>query len=188
MLRLPTVPEFCNDLAGSHSHLADLLRTLGQPKEALDGYGRALAFREELTRTVKQTHSYRSDKACTLRRRGLARAALGDPVGAADDAQQALELLDGLASRSGEEWYETACCHAARVGLAGEPGSELSAGSGPAEADRAMEQLRRAIGMGYRNLGSFRTEAALGPLRDRPDFRLLMMDLAIPADPFARHD
>jgi eukaryotic-like serine/threonine-protein kinase len=137
---------------------------------------------------VKQTTSYRSDQARTLRRRGLVRAALGDPVGAAEDARQALELLDGRASRSGEEWYETACCHAVQVGAPGAPGSELSARSGPAEADRAMEQLRRAVGMGHRNLGSFRTEAALGPLRDRPDFRLLMMDLAIPADPFARHD
>ena len=102
--------------------------------------------------------------------------------------RRALELLDGRASRSGEEWYEAACCHAAQVGLPGAPGSELSAGSGPAEADRAMEQLRRAVGMGYRNLGSFRTEAALGPLRDRSDFQLLMMDLAMPADPFPRLD
>jgi len=30
-----------------------------------------------------------------------------------------------------------------------------------------------------------RTEPALDPLRDRPDFRLLMMDLATPAEPFA---
>ena len=63
----PTVPALRNDLAGSHSQLADLLRTLGQPKEALDGYSRAIAIREELLRTVKQTTSYRSDQACTLR-------------------------------------------------------------------------------------------------------------------------
>jgi len=28
-------------------------------------------------------------------------------------------------------------------------------------------------------------EKALGPLRARPDFQLLMMDLAMPAEPFA---
>jgi hypothetical protein len=35
---------------------------------------------------------------------------------------------------------------------------------------------------------TFRIEAALGPLRGREDFRLLMMDLAFPAKMFARRD
>jgi hypothetical protein len=39
--------------------------------------------------------------------------------------------------------------------------------------------------MGYCNAGAFRTEDALDPLRDREDFRLLLMDLAFPAEPFA---
>jgi hypothetical protein len=39
--------------------------------------------------------------------------------------------------------------------------------------------------MGHRSLGEFRTEDALGPLRSRDDFRLLLMDLAFPAEPFA---
>ena len=40
--------------------------------------------------------------------------------------------------------------------------------------------------MGERSPNTFRTEDALDPLRNRPDFRLLMLDLAFPADPFAR--
>ena len=48
-----------------------------------------------------------------------------------------------------------------------------------------MESLRTAVGMGYRDRDAYRTETALGPLRDREDFRLLMMDLAMPAEPFA---
>jgi hypothetical protein len=39
--------------------------------------------------------------------------------------------------------------------------------------------------MGCRNAAKFRIEDALDPLRDRPEFRLLMMDLAFPARPFA---
>jgi hypothetical protein len=39
--------------------------------------------------------------------------------------------------------------------------------------------------MGYRNLDAYRTEDALDPLRDREDFKLLMMDVAMPAEPFA---
>ena len=49
----------------------------------------------------------------------------------------------------------------------------------------AMALLHKAVAMGYRNADTFRTESALDHLRGRPDFRLLLMDLAIPADPFA---
>ena len=61
----------------------------------------------------------------------------------------------------------------------------MSPGQGQAEADPAMDQLRRAVGMGYRNRDAFRTEDALDPIRARRDFRLLLDDLAFPADPFA---
>ncbi len=47
-----------------------------------------------------------------------------------------------------------------------------------------MALLRKAIQMGY-SAESYRTEDALDPLRGRDDFRLLLLDLAMPADPFA---
>jgi hypothetical protein len=40
--------------------------------------------------------------------------------------------------------------------------------------------------MGYRSLDAYRTDDALDPLRGRDDFRLLMLDLAFPAETFAR--
>ena len=49
-----------------------------------------------------------------------------------------------------------------------------------------MDDLRRAAEMGHRNPAAYRYEPALGPLRARDDFRLLMLDLDFPADPFAR--
>ena len=39
--------------------------------------------------------------------------------------------------------------------------------------------------MGYRSLDRYRTDDALDPLSDREDFKLLMVDLAIPDDAFA---
>jgi hypothetical protein len=51
-----------------------------------------------------------------------------------------------------------------------------------------MGLLSQAVGMGYRNANAVRTESVLDPLRDRPDFQLLMMDLAMPAEPFAPGD
>ena len=52
--------------------------------------------------------------------------------------------------------------------------------------DRAMDDLRHAAAMGYRNPAQYRYEPALAPLRGRDDFRLLMMDLAMPPNAFAR--
>jgi hypothetical protein len=48
-----------------------------------------------------------------------------------------------------------------------------------------MEALRQVIAMGYRNPNYLRNDSALDPLRDRDDFKLLMMDLAFPIEPFA---
>jgi hypothetical protein len=51
-----------------------------------------------------------------------------------------------------------------------------------------MARLHQAVGLGYRSADIFRSEDALDPLRGRDDFRLLMMDVAFPDEPFARGD
>jgi hypothetical protein len=48
-----------------------------------------------------------------------------------------------------------------------------------------VDTLRRAVAAGYRDYAHMQTDADLDPLRSRRDFQLLMMDLAMPADPFA---
>jgi eukaryotic-like serine/threonine-protein kinase len=95
-------------------------------------------------------------------------------------------LYDGLKSPARQHTFFRACCHAGLAGLAARPGSGVSAGEGQAESDRAMSWVRRAVALGLRNPDAYRTEAALDPLRNRPDFQLLILDLAFPADPFAR--
>jgi hypothetical protein len=107
-------------------------------------------------------------------------------LGQAADARRALALWDALPTRSGEEWFETACGHAALAGMAGRDGSKVSATDAASEADAAMALLGKAVEMGYRSAVVYRAESALEPLRRRDDFRLLMMDLVMPADPFAR--
>jgi hypothetical protein len=47
-----------------------------------------------------------------------------------------------------------------------------------------VSTLKRAIGAGYRDLAHMRIDT--DPLRSRPDFQLLMMDLAFPANLFAK--
>jgi tetratricopeptide (TPR) repeat protein len=166
--------------------LGDALRATGSPGPARDTYDRAIAMAELLSRDRLDFGSSNSRLGSCLRRRGLARAGMGDLAGAAADARRALGLYDGLPSRAGEEWYETACCHAALAGLAARGGAGLSPAEAAVETEATMGMMHKAIARGYRDMGGFRTEAALDPLRDREDFRLLMMDLVFPAEAFAR--
>ena len=54
------------------------------------------------------------------------------------------------------------------------------------DVDRAIAVLRRAIEKGFANLDMLRTNSDLDPLRTRSDFQALLMDMAFPADAFAR--
>jgi hypothetical protein len=47
-----------------------------------------------------------------------------------------------------------------------------------------LSLLHQAVAMGYSNVDAYRNEDALDPLRDRDDFRLLIADLVMPAEPF----
>jgi hypothetical protein len=49
-----------------------------------------------------------------------------------------------------------------------------------------MDYMHRALAMGHRNATEVRIESAVDPLRSREDFRLLMMDVAFPTEPFAK--
>jgi hypothetical protein len=140
---------------------------------------------EGLAREDSGSTEYRDVLAECYLSRSLTRRALGDPAGAAADARRAVALFDALPPRSGERWFLSAGAHAALAGLAGRDGSGVSAAEATFEAETAVALLRKAVGVGYRNPDAYRTEDALDPLRDREDFRLLMMDVGMPAEPFA---
>jgi hypothetical protein len=110
-------------------------------------------------------------------RRGIALLNVGDVAEAGAVVRRALEVCDGLISRSGTHLFTTACCHAALAGLAGKSGSGVSAVEGEEAAIRAMDWLHRAVANGYRNTNQLRIESALDPLRDRADFKKLMAEL-----------
>ena len=90
-----------------------------------------------------------------------------------------------MPSRSAGEWFETACGHAALAGVAGREGSGVPTDAASTEANEAVSLLAKSISSGFRDATQFRIDDTLEPLRDRPDFRLLMLDLAMPAYPFA---
>jgi hypothetical protein len=54
------------------------------------------------------------------------------------------------------------------------------------EAARPMGLLHKAVAVGYRSPDAYRSEDALDPLRHHDDFQRMVIDLAMPADPFSR--
>jgi len=130
--------------------------------------------------------AYRARLAEGLRRLAGLDLAAGDAAGAVADARRAVGLLEGLPARDGPQWFSLACARATLSSAAGRDRPCPSVGHAPGLAGRAMDDLRRTAAMGYRNPAQYRYEPALAPLRGRDDFRLLLLDLALPADPFAR--
>jgi serine/threonine-protein kinase len=157
----PAVPDYRDGLATALTNLGDALLAAERPVDAREAYDRAIAVSERLVEQNPKAPSYRVNLAGSLRRRGLA-------VDAAADVRKALSILDGLKTRTPPAWFETACCHATL-----------------GDAPLAVELLRRAAGLGYRNPYAYRAQPALETLRDRDDFRMLLIDLCFPAEAFA---
>jgi tetratricopeptide (TPR) repeat protein len=175
-------------LANCQTNMADVLRRSGRLDEALAACGRALAVREPLAAAHPEVPFYGAGLGETYLRLGQVRCDMDDAAGAAAAWNRACANYDRSKPLSGEQTFFQACCHAGLAGLAGRPGSAVSASQGAYQAEKAMAVLRRAIGMGYRSPDTYRTEFALDPLRHRTDFRALMMDLVMPTEPFALGD
>jgi hypothetical protein len=65
------------------------------------------------------------------------------------------------------------------------PGSKVSAAEAAAHAEQAMAILRRMVAGGFRDPDLLRVESGLDPIRSHADLRVLIMDLDLPAEPFA---
>ncbi len=163
--------------AQSVQNLGDVVFSLGRFAEARGDYERAIALEEPQVREEPTITVHRYDLACMMRRRGVTLVELGDPAGAAADLRRALESFDRLPLLSGGGLFQKACCQAALAGLAGRPGSGVSAVDGEEAVARAMECLGGAVANGYRDANELRIEPSLGSLRNRPDFKKLMAKL-----------
>jgi eukaryotic-like serine/threonine-protein kinase len=150
---------------------------MGKPSEAMASFDEALAIHRKLVTANPSTSSYRSNLAGTLRRCGIAMQKCNRRAEAESAFRQSIAVLRELPKPSPSDHYNIACYQSLLAGV-------VAAGSG--EADNAMESLRRAVAAGWRDLTLMRKDSDLDSIRSRPDFQLLMLDLAMPADPLAR--
>src|SRR5262249_3524902 len=139
---------------------------------------------ERLVRDHPTVTSFADGLADTLWALGRAHRRAGRTAEAAVALRRSVAPPESLTDPPIESRVNRAFSHALLASLAGRPGSTIAAAEGPAESDRAMIDLQRAVAAGYRDLTYLQTNTDLDLLRSRPDFRLLMMDLAMPAEPF----
>jgi tetratricopeptide (TPR) repeat protein len=182
----PSVPAFKNGLANGLTIQAIALLRLGRLAEAQGLSDRAIGLRAPLLKNQPKNIDFRLGQGQSLFRSGLARRDRGDLADAVARWRQADALFEDVDAMPPDSTFFHACCHAVRSWAAGQPGTGVSAGEAEAELTRAMVLLQRAAEQGLRNLSLYRNESALDSLRHRSDFRLLMMDLAFPAEPFDR--
>ena len=161
------------------------LRRSGKLDLALSACEGALAVLEPLVQAHPEVLDYRMQHGETHLRLGQVLCDLKNLSGAAAAWKRACECYDGIESPTSQRTFILACCHASLAGLAGRPGSGVSATEGPAHTEKAMFGLRQAVALDYRNFDDYLTESALDPLRTRPDFQVLLMDLVFPSNLFA---
>jgi serine/threonine-protein kinase len=182
----PTDSRTQDLLKAASNETGDVVRLEGRPAEARPFYEAGLAYLERLSKAPGFSLDYlQDDLVYCLKGLGATQKAAGQAADAVATWRRAVTTDEKIGTTYPVVLYNLAGCHALLGGIAGTPGSGLSAAEGAAELDKAMVVLRRAVASSYRNLNWIRRDPDLEPLRARPDFQTLTLDLAFPSDPFA---
>jgi serine/threonine-protein kinase len=176
----PTASSFRMELANAWNSLGVLDLAAGRIDQAVASLQRGCGLLEVLAREEQGFGSYHNLLTGNLFNLAAAQRAAGRPRDSLETYRRAAALLEGIEKPNGSAAYNLACCYA-RLGEGLAPGAESEAALA-----RAVTTLRRAIALGFRDLNHMNADSDLDPLRSRPDFQLLMLELAFPADPFAR--
>ena len=180
-----TVPKFREQLARVDRSWGELLLSAGNTSEAISRYEAMRATLAGLVRDYPSAPDYQSLMDDCIRRLATALRASGRASAAIAYYRRSLAELEARENPTPTDLYNLACYRALIAGAATEPGSGLTAAEGRLEAEQAVAALRRAFAAGFTDLSLAREgDPDLAPIRSRPDFQYLMMDLAFPADPF----
>jgi tetratricopeptide (TPR) repeat protein len=181
----PAEREYQRYLLSAYTELGDLHAALRHPDQVLSYFDQAVRIARQLDEADPATPSLQKNVAQTMRRRGSAWQKCGRSAQAAADFRESIALLRGLKSPAPTDYYSLACGLSLLHGVARESGSGLSAAAGDAAAEEAIESLQQAAAGGWRYVEVLRADPELAPIRSRPDFQLLALDMAFPEQPFA---
>jgi tetratricopeptide (TPR) repeat protein len=179
--------EILAELGYVYQGLGDLMLHTGNPREALAHYEQTRALIAKQFDRNPSAPKVRSRLADNARRIGTAVQASGRPADAIAYYRRSIAELESLERPTPVDIYDIGCTRSLIAGAAAEAGSGLTALEGRSEAERAVALVRRAVQAGYAEYAWIRQgDPDLKPIRSRPDFQVLILDLAFPADPFAR--
>jgi tetratricopeptide (TPR) repeat protein len=177
--RDPTNIFLQGDRMVSRFDLSQILTRSGHHAEALAAYEEARSIAAEL---FGDDWGHGDEDVIPVSQ--LARAYSLRELGRVDEAEQAVRQVRASLGNRPQPLFELArydARSAARLALAGGGADTV-----PALEDRAIDDLRRAIQGGFAESAVVKQDSSFDSLRGRDDFRLLLFDLAFPADPFAR--
>jgi serine/threonine-protein kinase len=183
----PAVTRFEGDLAQNLQVIGSIQEQTGHPGEALASYERALAILQKLADLNPALTVFQNRLAMSHAYLGLARRRSGRPAEAAAEFERAVAIMERLANLQpdGYNLYNLACFRSLLSGIAAQPGAGLSADEIARFGAQAVSALRQAVAAGFQDVAFMRRDTDLDPLRTRPDFQMLLLDLGFPEMPLA---
>jgi serine/threonine-protein kinase len=180
----PELLEAKVELSMLATALAHLFRDTGQADEARQAYAKARDTVEDLIKTRPGSASDQFELARVL----IEIAKLEPERGAWNSVIATLQTAISLVEKKPDgpsSLYERARGHALLSAVFARTESARTPAEARAQADVSMALLRQAVQSGYQDLVAMRSDDDLGSLKTRTDFQTLLMDLALPAEPFA---
>jgi serine/threonine-protein kinase len=182
----PSMLEYQTQVATAYGGLSEIQAKLGLLPEAMASARQGVAFSNKLVATNPERPQSHERLANALMAVGRVEQRLGRQADAASSLRAAIAAIEAIpaTARHPETIYNIACGRSL-LAIALARSDKASGIEARAEADRAMAELQSAVALGYRTLEGLRNDTDLDAIRPRPDFQLLLLDLAFPAQPFA---
>ncbi len=184
----PTVTMLAQNQATILTNLGMFQRQAGHLDPARASYQRALAITQQLVKEHPTVPDFQMKYGHAAAGLAAVRALEGDLAGAIRDFREASRVLEGIRNPWPKDVFQLAGVHAQLGRLLKEaPAAERPDPRDAPERhfEAAIALIRQAITGGFGNLYELNAEPDFDPLRSRPDFQLLHMDLAFPARAFA---
>jgi serine/threonine-protein kinase len=169
---------FQTEVASCAAVLGRSLVAQGRPQQALPPLRRAVEQQTAITKQRQQDAGPRRQLGRYQLALGVAQGNMGAAAEALASLQAARATLEAVAPRGMSDSYNLACI-AAQISLLFR---RLEPARADAEAERAVQALRDAIAAGYGNVASLAKDPDLDPLRQRADFKKLLVSLAKPKE------
>jgi serine/threonine-protein kinase len=175
----PTNAHYRQMLAHAHGNVGTAQFRSARFDEALQSCRDALALYEALALAYPGQPRFQDDLIWIHALLAQARVATGRTPEARAELREAERRLGQVPGPAPDTLVSLASGYAMMSAAVG-------ADEHLAYADRAMATLRRAAAAGSIGADDLQSVPEFVPLRSRADFQLLMMDLAMPSDPFSR--